>query len=124
MAEGKAEYRGVAGFIQFEPNDREAAGKQVRDITIRPVSVLGAKGLTDGKVRATVWPDFADVTLLKGDAVFVEGRYTKNTVDGDNGPVTYHNISVTSLARLEGVSSSKPDVVNAQDDSGAEDEPF
>lgn len=113
------DYRSISGFIQFEPNDREAAGKQVRDISVRLSNTKGTQ------VRVTMWPDFKDVSLAKGDFIAIEGKYTEVTKDNQDGdPVTYKNLSA-QLVYKDGKTyrGSKP-ATTSQESTPAEDEPF
>jgi hypothetical protein len=119
MAES-GDFRGISGFIQFDPQEREAAGKPVRDISIRLSNTV------DKKIRVTLWPDFKDVPIKKGDFVAVEGRYTEVTKDVEDGPVTYKNLSAQLLFH-EGKTykGSKPATTNDSSASADdEDEPF
>lgn len=116
-------YRPAAGFIQFDPRDREVAGKAVRDITIRP---LGAKD-PDLYIRGTVWPSHRKVELAKGDFVVMEGQYTTRKGERDDGTeVVYHNISVSSLVVIPPVTAERDKVsVSSDPDEGDDgDDPW
>lgn len=80
-------YRTVAGFVQFDPNEREANGQTVRDFLVQQA---GSEGV---KIRVTVWPEFAGVEINQGDFVAANGKLTKNTAKGK----TYINLSAKSL---------------------------
>ena len=110
MAEQEKQYRAVLGRVQFEPRDNEAGGKPVRNIVVREV------GFKEQSVRvsATLWPSHSHVAVEEGDLVFLEGTYNANTVDTDNGPRTYHNLSVNSILNLGKTDGGKrADVANA-----------
>lgn len=118
MAES-GDYRSVAGFIQFDVKERDAGGKTVRDIVIRPASG------TKAKVNVTIWPDFKDVKLERGQFVAVEGKYSEVTKDGENGPVTYKNLSCQRI--FDGTTTHqapKPETTNAGSSTADEDDAF
>lgn len=111
-----AEYIGVSGFVQFDVKEREVGERTVRDVVVRQT------GSTGTNINATLWPDFKDVEVEKGDFVAMEGKYSKTTKDTENGPRTYHNLSVQRIrVEQDVVEAPKPDTVNAASD---EDEPF
>ncbi len=122
MADDNKQYRAVIGRVQFEPRDNEAGGKPVRNIVVREV------GFKEQSVRvsATLWPSHAHVPVAEGDLVFLEGSYTANTVDGDNGPRTYHNLSVNNIINLGSTDAGKRvDVANAASEPEDDDDiPF
>lgn len=90
MADG--DFVTVVGSVEFPPEQRTVQSKQVLDVTIRSV---GGK-----KVRATIWPNLAEYfgKVEKGQLVAFRGKSTTNTVNGDNGPTTYNNLSVSDIA--------------------------
>lgn len=90
------EFIAVAGIVQFEPRDRQAAGKDVRDVTIRTIG--GNK-----RVSITVWPDHQHIPIEKGDVIFADGTYQQNQRQNNQGEmVTYHNLSATAIVRIPG----------------------
>ncbi len=117
----KAEYRGVLGFVQFEPREGEAGGKAVRNITVRQVGF----GQFAVRVSATLWPSHAHVEVEEGDLVAFEGKYTQNKgKDKNENPITYHNISVTKIKVLgQGDSGEQVETTNTavSDDTPDED---
>lgn len=83
-----AEYATVAGFVQFDVDEREAAGQTVRDVTVR---TLGS----DGKlVKITLWPEFEDTVVEKGDFVAADGEFQTREV----GDKVYLNLNAKKLA--------------------------
>lgn len=116
MSESK--YMGVTGFIQFDPKEREVGERKVRDIVVRP-----SNSATGNNVYITLWPDFKDVAVKKGDLVSIEGKYSKVTKDTEDGPRTYHNLSAQRIVVQESVEAPKPDTVNSSSSSD-DDEPF
>lgn len=86
------QYRTVTGFVQFEPNEREANGQQVRQILVQQAGGEGAN------IRVTLWPEFEGVSVEKGDFVAASGKLTKNTVKG----TTYLNLSARELVVIPG----------------------
>lgn len=108
MAEGQ--FATIIGSIEFPPQNRTVQGKEVTDVTIRSAA-------TQKKVRVTIWPNLAGLaaTLQKGQIVAFVGKASQNTVDGDDGPVTYNNLSAFSGAVLGQLTEGeKPPVDNAQ----------
>lgn len=117
MAEGT--FATVVGSIEFDPSTRKVQNKEVTDVTIRSAA-------TQKKVRVTFWPNLAGfaATLQKGQIVAIVGKASTNTVDGDDGPVTYNNLSAFGGAVLGQLTEGeKPPVDNA--DAAADDDiPF
>ena len=72
----------VAGIVQFEVETREANGKELREATIRAIG--------SGKmVRITLWDQFEDLEVEKGDFIVADGEAKQNTKDGK----TYNNLN-------------------------------
>lgn len=114
-----AKYIGIAGFIQFDVKEREVGERKVRDIVVRPVN-----SMTGQNFYVTLWPDFKDVQLAKGEFVAIEGKYSKVEKDTEDGPRTYHNLSCQRImVRGELVEAPKPDTVNSSSSDDG-DEPF
>ena len=114
-----AKYIGIAGFIQFDVKERDVGERKVRDIVVRPVN-----SMTGQNFYVTLWPDFKDVALEKGDFVAIEGKYSKVDKDTEDGPRTYHNLSCQRITvGIEVKNAPKPDTVNASSSSD-DDEPF
>lgn len=108
----------VAGIVQFDPQEREVQGKEVRDITIRGIG-------TGKKYRITLWPDLAAAEVARGDFVAVDGKGSTNTVQTDNGPVTYYNVSATHIVVNGTVySREREEVVNEAPSAQTDDIPF
>lgn len=91
-------YVTISGFIQFDPNEREANGKNVIEVFVK---TTGGEGKN---VRCTLWPE---IKIPKGDApkkgdfVAVEGKYSTSTYQGEDGSSkTSYQISATSYAKL------------------------
>lgn len=78
------------------------------------------------RVSCTVWPPHEHIALSKGDIVAVEGKFSQNNGTDSNGaPVTYNNLSVSTLAVLGHADpGQKPGVENAVDETTDEDCPF
>lgn len=91
MAEGT--FVTILGSVEFDPQTRDAQGKQVTDVTIR-----GAHN--QKRYRCTIWPNLKDFEVAKGDIVIFTGKGSTNTVDGDDGPKTYNNVSVYAAKNL------------------------
>ena len=91
-----SEYMTIAGIVQFPPRERQAGGKQVRDVLIRAIG--------DNKnYSITVWPENGDITINKGDFLVADGKYSSSVGQNKAGEqVTYHNLSATTIIRLPG----------------------
>lgn len=118
MAEG--DFVTVVGSVEFPPEQRTVQSKNVLDVTIRSTS--------GKKVRATIWPNLSEYfdKVEKGQLVSFKGKGTKNTVDGDNGPVTYNNLSVAEILILGSFDAgTKPETDNSPAATAADDDiPF
>lgn len=96
MSDTKKQYVTAVGFVQFDPQDREANGKSVRDIVIKTPG-------GDGKnIRITVWPEIAGADVIeKGDFIAVDGGFTSSTYQAQDGSQkTSLQISAFNLAVL------------------------
>jgi single-stranded DNA-binding protein len=115
-------YRTFTGFVKFDLNDGDAAGKPVRSFVIRQAGVKD-QALD---IRCTLWPSHDSVELEKGDAVLVEGKFTVNKAKDKQGdPQTYFNLSVSNIIvlgpgdrgeRVETANTSTDDDPAAADD--------
>lgn len=99
-------YRTVSGFVQFDPTERDANGQEVRDVLIQQTGSEGAN------IRVTIWPEFKDVVINKGDWLAANGKFTVNEVKGKK----YLNLSANALAVTKGAGSGYNDVENELDD--------
>lgn len=109
--------------MAFEPRDAEAAGKQVRNITVQQAGF----GPYAVRVGATLWPSHEHVAVKQGDVVTLEGAYTTRKQTGQDGEErTFHNISVTKIKVHGAVDEGRrEDTVNTGGDEAAdEDIPF
>ena len=118
MAEGT--FVTVAGIVQFDPQEREVAGKDVRDITIRGIGEMTKDG--QRKYRITLWPDLADAEVKRGDFVVVDGKGSRNEHNG----TVYYNVSANHIVVNGRVTSARKDeVVNDVPAPAADDDiPF
>lgn len=100
-------YAAADGFVQFDPRTREANGQTVRDVTIKQ---FGSQKL----IYITVWPEFDDTEINKGDFVAVDGLYSSRVKQTDDGsPKEYINISAGSLVVVPGARKAERTVVSA-----------
>ena len=107
------EYITVAGLIQFDPRNREAAGKPVRDIAIKAIG-------NNKIVNITVWPDHDNIILNKGDFVIADGKFTQRPGQNKQGEQqTYYNLSASTLIRIgpDNTSTSAPATKEKQEDT-------
>lgn len=112
-------YVGQAGFVQFDPQKRDANGQQVVDFTIK---TIGKPVL----VRVTLWPELkAGFGVQKGDFVGVEGTFTQSTYqDSEGTQKTSNNINAYNL-NINGqrIEREERDVVSSETTDAA-DLPF
>lgn len=105
--------------MAFEPRDAEAAGQQIRNITVSGVDRL--------RYGATLWPSHAHVKVEQGDVVTLEGSYNQRTRTNDEtGETTkFHNISVTRI-KIHGAADQgkKNETVNTEPEASDDDIPF
>ena len=122
MAE--AQYRTISGVVQFDPREGQAGGKDVRNITVRTTG-LKEQSL---RVSATLWPSHEHVAVQKGDFVVLEGKFSRNKGNNQNGDeVVYNNLSVTSILNLGTLDPGKEiETTNsaAADETEDDDIPF
>jgi hypothetical protein len=93
MAAGDV-YSGVQGFVAFDPEERTLPSEAV----IRNVAVNSFE--TGELVRLTLWPEYADLDVQKGDFVVAEGKLTTRSVESDEGTKKYTNISVNRIVAI------------------------
>lgn len=109
-----AVYNTIAGFVQFDPNERDVNGQSVRDIVVQSVGSGGKN------VRITLWPEFGNTSVKKGDFVAAQGKFTEANVSGK----TYYNLSAGDLVVLTPSVKAERDVVNSVEDDSDTVEPF
>lgn len=91
----ETQYRTFIGIVQFDPVDREAAGKDVRNVTIRQVGLKDQAQL----ISITLWPTHEGIKVAKGDIVIVDGKFAVNKgKDGEGNPKSYFNVSANAFA--------------------------
>lgn len=115
MSDNAKQYRVFTGIVQWDPRDGEAAGKKVRNATIR------AAGLKEQSVLVslTLWPSHAGTDIKQGDVVTAEGVFTRSTAEDSQGNTrTYNNLSVSRLLKHGAADAGKRD-----DTPAASDEP-
>lgn len=112
-------YVAQAGYVQFDPQERDANGQKVVDFTIKCIG-------KPVNVRVTLWPELeAGFGVQKGDFVGVEGTFTQSTYqDAEGTQKTSNNINAYHLningARIE---RKERDVVSTESTDAA-DLPF
>lgn len=114
-----SEYTTVAGLVQFDPRNRTAGDKNVRDVLIRNIG--------DGKnYSITLWPEKDNIIIAKGDFIVVDGKHSQTVGQNKDGEqVTYNNMSATTLIRLAGdASASNAPAKAAQPAANGDNFPF
>lgn len=110
-----SDYITIAGLIQFDPRDRQAGGKQVRDVVVRAIG--------DNKnYSVTIWPENGHITVNKGDVLFVDGKLSQSVGQNKAGEqVTYNNLSAMNIVCIPG---NGPQSVSNATDSTAKSSEF
>lgn len=108
-------YASVAGFIQFDPVEREVNGKSVTDITVK---AIGSQKL----VKITVWPDFEELSLKKGFFVAADGKFESRMGQKQDGsPVEYLNLSAKDLFVGQPAAKSERQVISSSSSSSSDE---
>lgn len=115
-------YVTAIGFVQFDPVEREANGKPITEATIK----TPGGGDTGGKyVRVTIWPEHELESIKKGDLVVVDGKFTTNTYQDNQGVTkTALQISANSLVVIPAVPRKGREVVLGESSEKKPDVPF
>jgi len=114
-----SEYVTIAGIVQFDPRQRQAGDKQVRDVVIRAIG-------SNKNFSVTLWPEKANIPINKGDFLVCDGKHSQSAGQNKDGEqVTYNNLSATTVIRIAGESAatSAAPVVSAPAATG-DDFPF
>ncbi len=117
-------YIAEVGFVQFDPIDREANGKQIREITIKPIKRGGQPA---ANFRVTLWPELAAAKVEKGDFIAVEGTFTTSTYQDQEGTqktslqISAYNLVVNGQ-KVEREETDR--VVSSSGDGDKDDLPF
>lgn len=102
-----SDYAVAGGIIQFEVNEKEAAGQAIREATIK---AFGSQAL----IKVTLWPEFANVQIKKGDTIFVDGKYeTSLGQAADGSERQYISISATQISVVPAAEKLPRDVVKS-----------
>ena len=90
-----SQYVTAVGFVQFEPQEREANGKSIIEFVIKSPG-------GDGKnIRVTVWPETKFAAPVVGDFIAVDGKFSSNTYQAADGSTkTGLQISANYIAKL------------------------
>ena len=91
-----SEYITIAGIVQFDPRQRTAGDKQVRDVVIRAIG-------SNKNFSVTLWPDKDNIPVGKGDFLVCDGKHSQSVGQNKDGEqVTYNNLSATTVIRIAG----------------------
>jgi hypothetical protein len=97
-----SEYVTIAGLVQFDPRNRSAGGKEVRDVVIRAIG-------SNKNFSITIWPENANVPISKGDFLVADGKYTQSVGQNKDGEqTTWHNLSANTIIRIAGDATPQP----------------
>lgn len=117
-------YVSQAGFVQFDPVEREANGKKLVEVTIKAIG-------KPVNIRITIWPELKEAwdLVTKGDFVAVEGTFTSSTYQSaDGSSKTSYQISAFGLnvngKRIERVETERGVVSSDSGESDSSDLPF
>ena len=102
-----ADYASAFGFVQFEPQEREANGQKVVDYTIK------TPGMDGQLIRITVWPELQGDPINRGDFLAVDGKLTINSYEKDGERRQSIQISAKQLVTFPGREPADREVVNA-----------
>lgn len=108
-----ADYVSASGFIQFDPNKREANGQDIVDFTLK---TPGTDGIL---IRVTVWPELQTDAVLgavKGDFLAADGKLTIGEYQKDGQTHQSVQISASQVAILKGEVRAPREVVNSEAD--------
>ena len=113
-----SEYITVAGIVQFDPRQRQAGDKQVRDIVIRAIG-------SNKNFSITLWPEKANIPISKGDFLVCDGKHSQSAGQNKDGEqVTYNNLSASALIRIAGDATAPAPKVAAAPAATGDDFPF
>ena len=116
MAEGK--YMSKLVVVQFDPEERDVQDQKVRSVTVRDTA-------SQAKINATVWANFKDVEIEKGDVLVIEGKGSQTTKETDEGTKTYNNFSVNGILNLGRLKiAKKPETASSSSAPADDDIPF
>lgn len=116
-------YVTAGGFVQFEPQEREANGKNVTDIVIKTQG-------GDGKfLRITLWPELLVEKSLgrkieKGDLVHVDGKFSSSTYQDKEGKQRTSLQISAFLLNVNGTKIERSDREVVVETGGSEDSVF
>jgi hypothetical protein len=111
-----SEYAGAAGFVQFDPREKDVNGQEIRELTIK---AFGTQKL----IQITLWPEYAGVEVKKGDFVAVDGKFTSSLGQKRTTGETVEYIQITpySLVVLPAVEKAERKVVQKAAPAAAAD---
>ena len=101
------EYKTVTGFVQFDVETAEVNNQEIRRVTVQ------AAGSEGPLVTVTVWPEFDNIEINKGDFLAANGTFEAR--EGKGGKV-FLNLSASRLVVLPGADKSEAGVVKKETD--------
>lgn len=99
MAAGDV-YGPIQGFVAFDVEGKTLpSGVDIRSFKVNSFE-------TGELIGCTLWPEFAELDVQKGDLVIGEGKITTN----DSGGKTYTNISLNRVVVIPGFEPAEAEV--------------
>ena len=113
-----SDYITVAGIVQFEPRNRKAGDKDVRDVAIRSIA-------NQKMYNITLWPEKSMISVTKGDFVVADGKHTSSVGQNKDGEqITYNNISANTFHNLASGAVAAPAQTQSAPVSTGDNFPF
>lgn len=109
-----AEYRTVAGFVQFDVETTEANNQQIRRIVVQSTGSEGSN------VTVTLWPEWDDVEVNRGDFVVANGKFEVRPSNKDDR--VFLNMTAARLIVLP--SAEKQDTGTTKKEKSGTERPF
>lgn len=102
-------YKVVAGRVQFDPKPGQAGGKQIRKIALKVV------GGDSTLVNVTLWPEYADLEINRGDFVMIDGKFsTRVGLNQQGEETTFYDLTISDIAVIPAAPKKEREVSNRQ----------
>ena len=101
-----SDYMVASGIVQFDPKIRDVNGQTVRDVVVK---AIGSQKL----VSITIWPEFADTAINKGDFVTADGKLNVSLgQDKQGNSREYLSVSASALVVVPAAAKAERQVVS------------